>query len=187
MLSQPYGMCLRRGLRLMTVALAAASVLALTLPQPAQADPRGCGMHGQMGGHDFAGRALHGLLRHKKDLNLSEEQVTKIKAIAVDYAKSRIRGEAEVKLAEVDVYALVFDEKADIGAIETAMKKSEGAQTAARLERVKALRAAGEVLTPEQREQWRATMRQGRHHGGSRHGDYRAQADEPEESVELES
>src|ERR671930_124497 len=103
MLTQPYAKRLRLGLRAMAIALAAASVLALTLPQPASADPRG-GMHGQMGSHDFAGSALHGLLRHKKDLNLSDEQVTKIKAIAVDYAKNRIRGEAEVKLAEVDVF-----------------------------------------------------------------------------------
>jgi|SRR5581483_7851639 len=187
MLNEPYAMRLRLGLRVLAVALATVSVLAFTLPQPANADPRGGGMHGQMGAHDFAGRALHGLLRHKKDLNLSDEQVTKIKAIAVDYAKNKIRGDAEVKLAEVDVYALVFDEKADIGAIEGAMKKSEGAQTAVRLERVKALRAAGEVLTPEQREQWRATMRQGRHHGEGRHGDHRAQAEEPEGSPEAES
>src|SRR5919106_711217 len=76
---------------------------AFILPSEANANPRG-GHAQQWGGKsDFAGRILHSLLREQKELNLSEEQVGKIKAIAVDYAKTRIRGEAEAKLAEVDV------------------------------------------------------------------------------------
>ncbi len=53
--------------------------------------------------HDFVGDALHGLLRNQKELGLSEEQSSKIKAIATGYAKSRIQREADVKLAELDV------------------------------------------------------------------------------------
>jgi Spy/CpxP family protein refolding chaperone len=105
---------------------------------------------------DFVGHSLHGLLRHKKDLGLSAEQSAKIKAIATDYTKTRIREEADLKLAEVDVRTLVHDEKAELPAIETAMKKSESAHTVLRLEGVKALRTATAVLTPEQHEKWRA-------------------------------
>ena len=133
--------------------------------------------------HDFVGRALHRLLRHQKDLGLSQEQRAKIKAIATDYAKTRIREEADLKLTEVDVRTLIHNEKAELAAIETAMKKSESAHTALRLEGVKALRAAAAVLTPEQREKWRALrmeMHEGRH--GERHGggaQSRAYSDEP--------
>jgi len=115
--------------------------------------------------HDFVGRSLHRLLRHGKDLGLSQEQRVKIKAIATDYTKTRIQEEAALNLAEVEIRTLVHDEKADVAAIETAMKKSESTHTALRLEGVKALRAAAAVLTPEQREKWRA-IRMERYSGG---------------------
>jgi len=144
------------------------------VPAEVRADPspgmtRGS-HHSVHGGHmsDFVGHSLHGLLRHKKDLGLSTEQSAKIKAIATDYTKTRIREEAELKLAEVDVRTLVHDEKAELPAIETAMKKSESAHTALRLEGVKALRTATAVLTPEQHEKWRA-IRMERHREG--HGE----------------
>jgi len=106
------------------------------------------------GMHDFVGHALHSLLRDKKDLDLSEEQSSKIKSIATDYEKSRIRGEADVKLAELDVRTRMFDPKAEMSSIESALKKSESAHTVLRLDGVKAMRAATAVLTPEQREKW---------------------------------
>lgn len=143
------------------------------VPTEVQAEPspgmtRGS-HHSVHGGHmsDFVGHSLHGLLRHKKDLGLSADQSARIKAIATDYTKTRIREEADLKLAEVDVRTLVHDEKADLPAIETAMKKSESAHTAVRLEGVKALRAAAAVLTPEQLEKWRAVRmeRQREGHG----------------------
>jgi len=121
--------------------------------------------------HDFAGDSLHKLLRHQKDLGLSEEQSAKIKAIATDYAKARIREEADLKLAEVDVETLVHDEKADLSAIEAAMKKSEIAHTALRLGGVKALRTAAAVLTPKQREKWHASMME-RHSESAPSGEY---------------
>lgn len=159
---------------------------ALALPPEGRADG-GCGMsshHGHRGHKDFVGHALRGLLREQKELNLSEEQVGKLKAITLDYTKARIRGKAEVKLAEVDVRALVFDENAEMGSIETAMRKAESAKTALRLESVKAMRAAKAVLTPEQREKWRAAMKERHRHGrsGGEYGRERAS----EESVTKE-
>jgi len=123
--------------------------------------------------HDFVGHSLHRLLRHGKDLGLSQEQRAKIKAIATDYTKTRIREEADLKLAEVDVRTLIHDEKADLAAIETALKKSESTHTALRLDGVKALRAAAAVLTPEQREKWRAIRmaRRGERHAEGLHSE----------------
>ncbi|HEV8540335.1 MAG TPA: hypothetical protein VGQ60_04160, partial [Nitrospiraceae bacterium] len=86
------------------VALVLGILLAGGIMLPADSQANRDGWYGHRGGGhgDFAGRMLHRLLRDKKDLNLSEEQVAKIKTIAVDYAKARIRGEAESKLADVD-------------------------------------------------------------------------------------
>ena len=120
---------------------------------------------------DVAGHSLHRLLRHKKDLGLTEEQSAKLKALSADYAKTRIREEADFKLAEVDVRTLVREEKADLSAIETAMKKAESARTVLRLDGVKTLRAATAVLTPEQREKWRASMME-RHQKTAQSGEH---------------
>ncbi len=147
---------------------------ALSLPPEGSANPGpGFSSHYKHRGdkHNFVSRALRSLLRGQKDLNLSEEQVGSIKAIAVDYAKARIRGKADVKLAEVDVHVLIFDEKAQLSTIEAAMRKSESAKTALRLEGVKAMRAATAVLTAEQRDKWKASMRERHRHGGHR-GEY---------------
>jgi Spy/CpxP family protein refolding chaperone len=157
----------RTGPQMVVMLSIALLTTAFILPSEARANPR---QHWE-GKSDFASRILHSLLREQKELNLSEEQVGKIRAIAVDYARTRIRGEAEAKLAEVDVRSLVFDQKAELPALESAMKKSESAKTALRLERVKALRAAAAVLTPEQLDKWRASMRD-RHRDGKHVGVY---------------
>jgi len=166
------------------LALGALLTWVVCVPTDVQAEPRPGPMRGdhqtRAGAvHDFVGHALHRLLRHQKDLGLSQEQRAKIKAIATDYTKTRIREEADLKLAEVDVRTLVHNEKADLAAIETAMKKSESTRTALRLDGVKALRAAAAVLTSEQVEKWRA-IRMERHGETHREGPQpRAYSDEP--------
>lgn len=114
--------------------------------------------HGKHG-EDFASRTFRTLLRSQKELNLSPEQTDKIEAQAIDYAKTRIRDEAEVKLANVDLSALIRNTQSDLPSIEAALRKSEHAKTLARLDRVKAIRAVVVVLTPKQRDSWRARMK----------------------------
>ena len=166
------------------LALGALLTWIVCVPTDVQAEPRPGPMRGdhqtRAGAiHDFVGHVLHRLLRHQKDLGLSQEQRAKIKAIATDYTKTRIREEADLKLAEVDVRTLVHNEKADLAAIETAMKKSESTRTALRLDGVKALRAAAAVLTSEQVEKWRA-IRMERHGERHREGPQpRAYSEEP--------
>ncbi len=89
-----------------------------------------------------------------KGLGLSEAQTQDITIQAADSERSRIRARAELDVAEVDVEALVANEKTDIGAIEDALKKSEAARTATRLGSIKARRATLAVLTSEQRQEW---------------------------------
>jgi Spy/CpxP family protein refolding chaperone len=144
-------------------ALAIAMAL-LCLPLYAHAEPdegmrKGKESHTERerGMHQFVSHSLHNLLRHAKELGLSEEQSTKVKSILGDYEKAKIRGEADLKLAELDVQTLAHDEKTDMAAIESAVRKSEAAHSTLRLEGIKALRSASAVLTPEQREKWRTS------------------------------
>ena len=73
---------------------------------------------GTAGRQHMVSHTFHSLLRHAKDLGLSEQQVEKLKSLMTDYKKARIRDRAEVKLAEVDAQRLVHDQKAEMAAIE---------------------------------------------------------------------
>jgi Spy/CpxP family protein refolding chaperone len=119
---------------------------------------------------DLVGHALHGLIQSQKELGLSADQASKIKAIALEHKKHRIQSEADIKLAELDVRTDVFNEKVELPTIETALQKSENARTAMRLEGVKAWRAATAVLTPAQREKWRQEMMSKHEAGAGRRG-----------------
>ncbi|HTK87068.1 MAG TPA: periplasmic heavy metal sensor [Nitrospiraceae bacterium] len=106
-------------------------------------------------GGDFPYYCVESRTLDDRLLGLSEAQVKNITMLATDYEKHSIRTEAEWDLAEVEVQALIRDEKSDMGAIEQALKKSEAARTALRQTGVKTSRAVSAVLTPEQREKWR--------------------------------
>lgn len=171
----------RRSLRprlAVTLLMGAAMIGGLCAPPEGRAEPPKGMMKKEMrpehgsAMHDFVNRALHSLFRHQKDLGLSDEQVSKLKTIAVDYEKARIKGEADLKLAEVDVQTLIHNDQADLAAIEAALRKSESAHTALRLEAIKAMRATVAVLTPEQREKWRASFSP-RHGEGKSGEEYR--------------
>lgn len=112
---------------------------------------------------DFAGRTFRMLLQDHRDFNLSPEQVAKLEGLAADYAKTRIRNRAAKELAEVEVRSLIKNPQAELSAIEAALRTSEAATTTERLDRVKAIRTAFAVLTSDQREGWKAKMRE-RHH-----------------------
>jgi Spy/CpxP family protein refolding chaperone len=178
----------------LTLALGALLVGGVVLATGVRADP-GMGHRPMMGPHcdqrrggmpDLAGRALHGLIRSQKDLGLSAEQESKIKAIALDHEKSRIQGEANMKLAELDFRTDVFNEKIELPTIEEALKKSESARAALRLEGVKALRSASAVLTPEQREKWRQEMTSRHQAGIGRRGYGHGSMAKPQDRPEKE-
>ncbi|HUL40916.1 MAG TPA: hypothetical protein VLV32_03280 [Burkholderiales bacterium] len=125
-----------------------------------------CGTHAWQhhGKHHAVDHVFHSLFRHAKDLGLSDEQVAKLHSLKTGYAKAEIRGEADMKLAEVDVRTLAHDPKAKMSTVEDAVRKEEMAHADRRIEKIKTLRATFAVLTPEQLEKWRAMRLEG--HGG---------------------
>ena len=134
---------------------------------------QGCHARSHHDAHHFVDQTFHSLFRQAKDLGLSEEQVTKLKTQWAAYEKARIRGEADMQLAEVDVMTLAHDEKAKMSDIENAVRKSEMAHVSLRIEGIKTLREASAVLTPEQRDKWRSSrvMRHGEDTGKGDYGD----------------
>lgn len=122
---------------------------------------QGGGHHaGMPGHHERAGRLLHHLLRHQKELGLTEEQVSKLKTLSLDFDRSRIKVRADIMVAERELRALIHDDRADMAAIEAKIKESEGLQTGLRVTAIKTRREAWSLLTPEQREKEKAELKQ---------------------------
>lgn len=138
-------------------------------------------MMGHMGhtGQDAASADhLQHLLKHQKEIGLTEEQVKKLKAIELDFDRGRIKIDAEVQVAERELRALAEDEKTDLSAIEAKVKQSGLLDVGRRMLAFKARHDALAVLTPEQRAKGKdghGNKMQGMHGGmegmmGSQHG-----------------
>jgi periplasmic protein CpxP/Spy len=136
----------------------------------ASSDEHGCcaemmghmGSMGNMGhmghmGHDVhSADHLRHLLKHQKEIGLTEEQVKKLKAIELDFDRGWIKSDAEIHVAERELLALVEDEKTDLSAIEAKVKQSGMLEVGLRMLAFKARHDALGVLTPEQREKGKA-------------------------------
>lgn len=110
--------------------------------------------HGRHYGH--GANHLRHLLEHQKEIGLTEEQIKKLKAIELDFDRTRIKTDAEIHVAERELQALVEDEKTELSAIEAKVKQSEILEVGLRMAAFKARRDALAVLTPEQREKAKA-------------------------------
>lgn len=94
---------------------------------------------------------LQHLLKHRKEIGLTEEQVKKLKAIELDFDRGRIKLDAEIQIAERELQALVEEEKTDLSAVEAKVKQSGSLDVGRRMLAFKARHDALAVLTPEQR------------------------------------
>jgi len=129
-------------------------------------------------GHDSAthsestGHYLRHLLKHPKEIGLSADQVARLKAIQLDLTRTRIKTEADIQVAELELASLTEDDKADLATIEAKVKQSEMLEAGLRVAAIKAKRDALALLTPEQREKEKAEhekmmqQRAGGHGGG---------------------
>lgn len=105
--------------------------------------------------HDFAANSIRNLLEHAKDLQLSPEQTEKIKAIKDHYAQIKTGREAAYQQSEMEALKLIHDRHSSLTAVETAIQKADLEHSKLRMAGVAALREAGDVLRPEQYQQWR--------------------------------
>jgi Spy/CpxP family protein refolding chaperone len=136
------------------------------------------GGHGMMGhgGHDqgeqvdHSGHYFKHLLKHAKEIGLTQEQIGKLKAMQLDFKRTEARLEADVKIARLDLQALLEDEKADLGAIQAKVGQLKNSEGACLFAAVKSRRDAMALLTPDQREKDRAHYDQMKSEGGGQHG-----------------
>jgi len=134
--------------------------------------------HGMMGhgGHDqeeqpdHSGHYLKHLLKHAKEFELTQDQITKLKAIQLDFKRSEARLEADTKVAKLELHALLEDEQADLNAIKAKVEQLKKAEGACLFEAIKSKRIAMALLTPDQREKDRAHREQMKSQSEGQHG-----------------
>jgi Spy/CpxP family protein refolding chaperone len=163
---------------LLFLAILLASAWTLTSSTMGWADGRGDG-HGKR--PDAAYFIWH-VLKAKEALGLSDEQETRLRTIATNFKKDRVRKHAEVELAEIDMHQLLHrqDKQANAEDIDTAVRKMYGLKADLRIASIKAFQEARTVLTPEQwqkmkevrgREKGSMESKRSEQHGGYRHAD----------------
>jgi hypothetical protein len=140
-------------------------------------------MHGHMqGGHDQGEQDEHGayylqhLLKYAKEIGLSPEQISKLKAMQLDLNRTQARTEADIKIAKLELQAILEDEKVEFSMIQAKVDQLKKAEGALLLAAIKGKRDARAMLTPDQRAKDRAQLEkmtsggEGEHRGGMGHG-----------------
>ena len=114
-----------------------------------------CKMHE---GHDQSKKDEHSshdlkqLLKHGKEIGLTPEQISKLKTMQLDLGRAQARAEADIKVATLELHALVEDEQADSAAIQAKVDQLKKAEGGLLFTSIKSRRDAMATLTPEQRE-----------------------------------
>jgi protein CpxP len=121
-----------------------------------------------------------------KETDLISEQISKLKAMQLDINRIQARTEAEIKIAKLELHALLEEEQAELSVIHAKVDQLKKAEGALMLAAIKGKRDGIAMLTPEQREKARAQREkmksagEGQHgsgtgssgHGGSKGGDH---------------
>lgn len=138
----------------------------------------GSGMGRQKGHSDHGSGAMHErahqialnfikhMLKNKEGMSLTDEQVQQLRNLKINYKKDRIRMQADADIAEVDLHALLWDEKAKLADIEAQMNAVHGLMTKLHIASIKAPRDALAVLTDEQRSRMDNMHKRMKSHGG---------------------
>ncbi len=160
--------------------VSAASIVAMAASSNVAEACHGHMMHGQaQSGHDqhehgesddHSAHYLKHVLQHAKEIGLTPDQISKLKALQLDFERADVRLDADIKIAKLELHALVEDDQADLSAIQAKvdqLKKAEGADV---LAAIKSKRNAMALLTPDQREKERVHREHMQHEGQGQHG-----------------
>jgi Spy/CpxP family protein refolding chaperone len=94
-------------------------------------------------------------------MGLNDEQVNKLKTLSLEWDKTRIKGVADIEIAERESDAMMHDEKAELSGIESKLKDTKMKEVSLRMTALKTRRDAWNLLTPEQREKEKAEHQKG--------------------------
>lgn len=94
------------------------------------------------------------ILNYKDYLRLSSEQVKKLEQLRDNYQRLSIRNEADARIIELDIDALLDVPTVDVTKVEAKIREAEKLRADLRIARVRAIEQAKAVLTAEQRKKF---------------------------------
>jgi Spy/CpxP family protein refolding chaperone len=112
---------------------------------------------------------LKHVLKHGKEIGLTSEQIGKLKTMQLDLNRTQARTEADIKIAKLELHALLEEEQADFAAIQAKVGQLKQAEGGLLLAAIKSKRDAMALLTPEQREKDRVHREQMKSGGEGQH------------------
>jgi len=110
------------------------------------------------------------MLHHRNDLGLTGEQVGRLEALRNDFAREVIRREAEIRIAELDLAALLEQEPLDMTKVEAKIRDVAQLRADLRVARLRTIEQGKAVLTAEQKVRLQGVL------GGGMHGPRRSAA-----------
>ena len=117
--------------------------------------------HGQGG---ITGHMLTRLLSHQREIGLSDEQIGKLRAVALEADRAAIRASADRLVSERELRAMLWDTKTEMPSIEAKVKESGSLEATVRIIGIRAKRELIGVLTPEQQAKLKSLRHAQRHH-----------------------
>jgi Spy/CpxP family protein refolding chaperone len=104
------------------------------------------------------------MLHHRNELGLSPEQVSKLQTLRGEFSREAIRRDAEIRIAELDLAALLEQEPMDLAKVEPKVREVSQLRDDLRIARLRVIEQGKAVLTPEQQTRLQ-TVLSGMHHG----------------------
>jgi hypothetical protein len=90
------------------------------------------------------------ILQQQKKLNLSTEQIEKLKKLQSEFRKETLKGNAELQVAEIELNELQTQDPLDLEKVDAKLKQIETFRTELRLAYIKTIEQGKAVLTSEQ-------------------------------------
>jgi Spy/CpxP family protein refolding chaperone len=110
------------------------------------------------------------MLHHRSELGLSPEQVSRLEALRGEFSRDAIRRDADIRIAELDLAALLQQEPIDLAKVEPKVREVAQLRADLRIARLRAIEQGKAVLTPEQRTRLQTLVSGMQHHHAPRSG-----------------
>ena len=98
------------------------------------------------------------MLDHRSELGLAPEQVSRLEALRGEFARDAIRRDADIRIAEMDLVALLDREPPDLAQVEAKVREVAQLRAELRIARLRAIEQGKTLLTAEQRTRLQALL-----------------------------
>jgi Spy/CpxP family protein refolding chaperone len=91
------------------------------------------------------------MLDHKEDLALTADQVSRLEALRAEFTRDAIRREADIRIAEMDLAALLERDPLDLPKVEATIRETTQLRAELRISRLRTIEQGKALLSAEQR------------------------------------